>query len=114
MTDVQRVGILSPGDMGAAIGAVLRQSGVEVLTCLEGRSQLTRLRAEEAGMRAATDLDELVRGVDVVLSVLVPAEARAVAEQVASSVRRTGARPVFVECNAIAPQRVRAIEGLIR
>lgn len=114
MADVRRVGILSPGDMGAAIGAVLRQTGLEVLTCLDGRSRFTRLRAEEAGIRAAPDYDELVRGVDVVLSVLVPAEARTVAERVALSLRRTGARPVFVECNAVAPQTVRAVEEVIR
>ena len=108
-----RVGILSPGDMGAAIGDILGQGGLEVLTCLTGRSQLTRLRAEEAGFRAVADDDELVRSVDVLLSVLVPSEARPVAERVAASMRRTDARPVFVECNAIAPQTVAAIETLI-
>ena len=39
------VGILSPGDMGAGIGRVLRGHGVDVITCLAGRSDLTRLRA---------------------------------------------------------------------
>jgi 3-hydroxyisobutyrate dehydrogenase-like beta-hydroxyacid dehydrogenase len=113
MVEVRRVGILSPGDMGAGIGTALRQSGLDVLTCLEGRSQLTRLRAEEAGMRDVSDRDELVRNVDVLLSVLVPSEARVVAEQVASSMRSTGARPVYAECNAIAPQTVSAIAELI-
>src|SRR5205809_736690 len=51
MVDVRTVGILSPGDMGAAIGSVLRQSGLDVITCLKDRSQLTRLRAAEAGIQ---------------------------------------------------------------
>src|SRR5438309_5696312 len=113
MVDLPRIGILSPGDMGAGIGAVLHQSGLDVVTCLEGRSQLTRLRAEEAGIRDVANVDDLLGGVDVLLSVLVPAEARSIAETVASSLRRIAARPVFVECNAIAPQTVRTIEGVI-
>jgi 3-hydroxyisobutyrate dehydrogenase-like beta-hydroxyacid dehydrogenase len=55
-----------------------------------------------------------VQGVDLLLSVLVPSAARAIADDVAASLRRTGARPVYVECNAIAPQTVRAIEEVIR
>src|SRR5688572_4573674 len=113
MVDVHKVGILSPGDMGAGIGLALRQGGLDVLTCLEGRSSLTRLRAEEAGIQAVGSLDELVRSVDVLLSVLVPAEARPVAERVAVSLQGTEARPVFVECNAIAPQTVKSIAEVI-
>ncbi len=113
MTDVRTVGILSPGEMGAAIGGVLHQRGLDVVTCLAGRSSLTRLRAEEAGIRSVDGYDDVVQSADVVLSVLVPAEARSIADQVAASMARTGARPVFVECNAIAPQTVRAIEAVV-
>lgn len=114
MPDVKRVAILSPGDMGGAIGQVLDAGGLDVLTCLEGRSELTRRRAAEAGFREVPSLDALVRESDVVLSVLVPAEATAVAEAVAAAMRRTGARPAFAECNAIAPHTVLAIERTIR
>jgi 3-hydroxyisobutyrate dehydrogenase-like beta-hydroxyacid dehydrogenase len=110
MAEVRSVGILSPGDMGAAIGAVLSHGGLDVATALDGRSALTRLRASEAGIRDAGTVDDLVGSVDFLLSVLVPSEARSLADAVASSLLRTGARPVFVECNAIAPQTVREIE----
>ena len=99
--------------MGAATGRVLREGGLDVITCLEGRSQLTRLRAQEAGIRDLP-LDDLVRQADVVLSVLIPAEARSLAERVAASMRRTGASPVYVDCNAIAPRTAGEIEALIR
>ncbi len=114
MAEIRRVGILSPGEMGAAIGNVLHHGGLEVYTSLEGRSELTRTRAGEAGFHDAGAYDDLVQRVDVLLSVLVPSEARPVAEGVAAAMRRSGARPVFVECNAIAPQTVVAIEGSIR
>ncbi len=100
------VGILSPGDMGSAIGKILRDAGLDVITCLEGRSELTRLRASEAGMRDVASLDRLVSESDLLLSVLVPAEAMALGKRVADSIRRTGSRPVFADCNAIAPKTI--------
>ncbi len=57
---IRTVGILSPGDMGAAIRRVLRDGGLEVITCLAGRSELERLRAREAEMREVPDEDDLV------------------------------------------------------
>jgi 3-hydroxyisobutyrate dehydrogenase-like beta-hydroxyacid dehydrogenase len=110
---VTAVGILSPGDMGAAIGAVLGAHGVPVLTCLAGRSDLTHLRAREAGMRGLPDLDALVREAGLILSVLVPAEAEGLALQLAEALRRTGARPVFADCNAISPGTMRHIAGAV-
>ncbi|MFC1909020.1 DUF1932 domain-containing protein [Chloroflexota bacterium] len=104
--NVRIVGILSPGDMGSAIGKILRDAGLDVVTCLDGRSELTRLRASEVGMRDVPSLDHLVREADLLLSVLVPSEAMALGKRVSDSVRRTGARPVFADCNAIAPQTI--------
>lgn len=107
------VAILSPGDMGAATGRVLHDAGVDVLTCLEGRSALTRLRAGEAGIEDCS-LDDLLRRADIVLSILVPAEAAATAGLVAEAMRRTGATPVYADCNAVAPRTALAIERTIR
>ena len=106
---VHTIGVISAGDMGSGIGRTLHDSGANVVTCLEGRSELTRLRAAEASMRDAGSLDALVQEADLVLSVLVPSEASAFAEQLADAMRRTGARPVFADCNAIAPQTVVAM-----
>ncbi|HWO73845.1 MAG TPA: DUF1932 domain-containing protein [Dehalococcoidia bacterium] len=109
-----KVAIMSAGEMGAAIGWALHRGGLEVYTCLAGRSELTKQRARDAGFRDVPDLDALVSAADLFLSVLVPGEAVPLAEAVAASMRRTGARPVFAECNAIAPATARAIERLIR
>jgi 3-hydroxyisobutyrate dehydrogenase-like beta-hydroxyacid dehydrogenase len=107
------IGILSPGDMGAAIGRMLADAGYEVATVLAGRSALTRTRAEEAGIRDAGTIDDLVREADTLLSVLVPSEAVSIANEAAAAMARTGAKPVFADCNAIAPQTVRAIAATI-
>ena len=111
---VRTVGILSTGDMGAAISNVLRHGGLDVATSLAGRSELTALRATEAGVRDAGTLDALVEQADLLLSVLVPSEAMAVAEAIAGAFSRTAARPPVVECNAIAPQTVVRIAERLR
>ena len=113
-SSVTRVGILSPGDMGGATGAMLHKHGLEVYTCLEGRSALTRQIAAEAGFIDTPSIDELVKTVDVLISILVPSQAAGLAEIVAAAMKRTGSTPVYVDCNAIAPQTVEKIEAVIR
>jgi Domain of unknown function (DUF1932) len=98
-----RVGLLFPGEMGAAVGSAVRG---EVLWAGEGRSEATRRRA-----RAFTDVGsvrELARASDVVLSICPPAIAEDVAEQVFAA----GFEGIFVEANAISPERVRRIATL--
>jgi 3-hydroxyisobutyrate dehydrogenase-like beta-hydroxyacid dehydrogenase len=126
---IKTVGLLSPGDMGHSVGSVLRESGLSVMTCLAGRSERTRALAARAGIQDTPSLDELVREVDVLLCILVPSEAVAVAEQVSSAIRAAdgdppsasdlalseanGRRLLYVDCNAIAPQTARAAGRLI-
>jgi 3-hydroxyisobutyrate dehydrogenase-like beta-hydroxyacid dehydrogenase len=106
---VNTIAILTPGDMGHSVGNVLRAGGLRVVTCLQGRSPRTAALAREAGIEDVGDYESLVRVADMILSILAPSAAGEVADRVAAAVRSTGARPLFVECNAIAPQTVRAI-----
>jgi L-threonate 2-dehydrogenase len=107
------VAILSPGDMGHAIGAVLRQHGLRVLTSLQGRSPRTAVLAAQAGITTVADDHTLVREADILLSLVVPAQAYACAERVATAVRATQTRLLFVDCNAIAPRTVQSIDHLV-
>src|SRR5207253_8481811 len=63
--------------------------------------------------RDVPDLDALVAEADLILSVLVPAEALPLAERVAAGLRRMGATPVYADLNAIAPGTVARIDRLI-
>src|SRR5260370_21939249 len=105
--------IISPGDMGPAIGAVLGQHGRRVLTNLQGRSGRTAALATQAGMAAVADDQALVREADTLLSVLVPAQAYACAERIAAAMRSTKTTLLFADCNAIAPRTVQSIEHLL-
>jgi 3-hydroxyisobutyrate dehydrogenase-like beta-hydroxyacid dehydrogenase len=109
----KNVGIMSPGDMGSAIGKVLSDAGLNVITCLEGRGNITRLRAQEAGMHDVASLDRLVSESELILSVLVPSQALTMAQSIADSVRRTGRHPAYADLNAIAPQAAKRINTVM-
>jgi len=106
---IKTVGLLSPGDMGHSIGGVLRDNGIEVLTCLAGRSERTRALAAKSGFGDTSCLEELVERADAIISVLVPAEAAGLAEQVAAAIRSTKNDILYIDCNAIAPETVRGV-----
>jgi 3-hydroxyisobutyrate dehydrogenase-like beta-hydroxyacid dehydrogenase len=106
---IKVVGILSPGEMGSGVGMVLRQHGLRVLTCLAGRGPESHERAAKAGFEEAGDLASLVRTCDVLLSILPPVVAGAVADQVAVAITATGSDLLYVDCNAIAPNSAAAI-----
>lgn len=108
-----KVGLLSPGDMGHTVGRVLVDHGIQVLTCLAQRSQRTRELAQKAGIEAVATYEQLVRETDMLLSILVPAEAERVATKVAEALRVTEKQIVYVDCNAIAPATVRRLEQII-
>src|ERR1700736_2063812 len=113
MTAHPTIGIISPGDMGHALGAVLVQHGLRVLTNLQGRSPRTVALATQAGMTDVGDDETLVREADLLLSVLVPAQALALAERLAAAVRATRSELLFADCNAVSPRTIKAIECLL-
>lgn len=99
--------------MGHAVGREFRAGGLEVLTCLSGRSPRTCRLAERAGFRTVPSLEALAEQADLILSILVPEAAVALAEAVAKALTRTGCRPVFADCNAVSPATSRRIAGII-
>ena len=66
------VGLLHPGEMGAAVGRALRDSGVEVLWASDGRSPTTAERATAAGLEDVGEAEALLGRADVVISVCPP------------------------------------------
>ena len=107
------VGILSPGDMGHTVGDVLRQNGLHVITCLEGRSQRTREFALKVGIADVKTYTQLVTEADIILSIMVPAHATSAAETVAEARQQVDTDLSYADCNAIAPQTVRKIGDII-
>lgn len=111
---INTVAILSPGDMGHAVGQLLREHELRVVTCLTGRSERTRALSENAGIEDVPDFNEMVKSSDVILSMTVSEVAPQVCQEVADAIGATGRTDLlFAECNAIAPQLTRQLEPVI-
>ncbi len=110
---MKTVGILSPGDMGHSVGEALRVNGLRVITCLDGRSERTQKLAVEAGIIDVSTYGDLVQEAEIILSIMVPAQAPSAAGRVAQAISETGADVVYVDCNAISPQTAREIGDLM-
>jgi 3-hydroxyisobutyrate dehydrogenase-like beta-hydroxyacid dehydrogenase len=99
-----QVGLIHPGEMGAAIGGELVAHGHEVLWLPEGRSTETAQRATDAGLTGAECFDDEV---EVILSVCPPHAAVEVARSLA------GTPALFIDANAVSPQTAQSIGELI-
>ncbi len=106
-TPFVKLGLLHPGEMGAAIGAVLGDRGHDVLWASRGRSGATAERAEQAGLVDAGDVEELCRLCDVLISVCPPHAAIDVARSAA------GFAGTYVDANAVSPKTSREIGSLL-
>jgi len=91
------VGLLHPGEMGAAVGGCLVSVGHEVLWDPAGRSRASTGRALAAELTGVT-FDRLIARSSVILSICPPARALDVAHQVASA----GYAGLYVDANAIS------------
>ncbi len=110
---LKTIGILSPGDMGHAVGQRLAENGLRVVAALGDRSQRTRRLAEQAGIEDVGDYTGLVTAADAILCILVPAEAETTAQRVADALTATGKSLLYADCNAIAPQTVQRVGEII-
>jgi 3-hydroxyisobutyrate dehydrogenase-like beta-hydroxyacid dehydrogenase len=98
------VGLLHPGEMGAAVGRVLQANGHEVVWASEGRSEATRERAQ--AFREVGTVRELAEAAELILSICPPHAAA----EVGRAVERFGG--VYVDANAISPMRAREIAAI--
>jgi 3-hydroxyisobutyrate dehydrogenase-like beta-hydroxyacid dehydrogenase len=105
MTDTT-IGLLHPGEMGAAVGKCLAGAGHRVLWVPEGRGAATGERAEAAGLTGVTLAEIIVRS-DVILSVCPPHAALDVARQVA------GSRGLYLDANAIASATAAEVAAIV-
>ena len=103
------VGIVSAGDMGAALALSLRGGGHRVVTCVAGRGPVTVARAADAGMEPLGSLEEVARTADVVLSVVPPSRALDAAREYRDVAAAAREGQIYVDANSIAPATARAV-----
>jgi 3-hydroxyisobutyrate dehydrogenase-like beta-hydroxyacid dehydrogenase len=110
---LRTVGIVSPGDMGHAVGQVLGSHGLRVITCLQGRSQRTKSLTNRAHIADVSTYQALVSEADILLSIMVPAQAKQAAQLIAKAISETKSELIYADCNAIAPETTCQIGEMI-
>ena len=106
------VAVIAPGTMGSAVAKRLTSCGAEVRTILSGRSAPTIARARDAGMIDATEAQ--IAQADFILSIVPPGQAVALARVLAPAISSATRKPIYVDCNAINPETVLIIDGILR
>lgn len=100
-----KIGILHPGEMGAAIAASACNSGMDVYWCSEGRSAATLERANSLGLNALPSLQSLCDTCDLLISVCPPHAALELAELVMAC----NFQGIYADVNAVSPTTVTTI-----
>ncbi len=102
MNDNMKVGFLGFGEVASTLSEGLLEQGVEVSTCVQGRSQRTVDLANSIGVESYSTFLELAESSDILLSTVVPAEAVNVAQEVGKHVNG-----VYVDLNNVSPNTVK-------
>ena len=98
------VGLLHPGEMGAAVGRCLQANRHDVLWASDGRSPSTRERART--FRDVGTVEALASQAELIVSICPPHAALDVARAV------QGFDGVYVDANAISPMRAREVAAI--
>jgi 3-hydroxyisobutyrate dehydrogenase-like beta-hydroxyacid dehydrogenase len=101
------IGLLHPGEMGAAVGGELASAGHRVFWASRGRRPPSRHRAEAAGLVDVETIDALVQASDVIISLCPPHAALDVAKGVSPF------RGIYLDANAISPATARQVADIV-
>jgi 3-hydroxyisobutyrate dehydrogenase-like beta-hydroxyacid dehydrogenase len=103
------VGVLHPGEMGAALAGAARATGTDLIWVGTGRSSATRARAEALGLRSVGSIAEMAAQSDLIVSICPPEAAMTVAGEVAA----TSFRGIYLDANAVSPATAGRVGALV-
>jgi 3-hydroxyisobutyrate dehydrogenase-like beta-hydroxyacid dehydrogenase len=103
-----RITVFHPGAMGSKLAAQLVVAGHEVHWVPDGRSEASKVRADEAGL-IGTPFAEAIAHADAVLCSCAPQGAVDVAKRVGTA----GFKGVYVEANPLSPVSLREAEAAV-
>jgi 3-hydroxyisobutyrate dehydrogenase-like beta-hydroxyacid dehydrogenase len=98
---MSNIGILHPGEMGISIAASAINNGHPVYWMSRGRSDKTRVRAEEHGLIEIDSFFNFCQSCEIIFSICPPHAA----EEIAKSVLDAKFKGYYLDANAISPQR---------
>jgi 3-hydroxyisobutyrate dehydrogenase-like beta-hydroxyacid dehydrogenase len=103
-----QVGFIGFGEVASKLSMGLLENGVNVYTCLEGRSARTVENARISGVKIYNSYKELAENSDILISSVVPSMAFEVAEIVGNH-----SRGIYVDMNNVSPETVQKTLNII-
>ena len=103
-----RIAVIAPGAMGAGVAQRLHARGAEVAVTLDQRGPASVRRA--AGLALMDSEQALAEWAEIVLSILPPGEAAALAQRLRPAL---GPDAIYVDCNAVSPDTVQTIAAAL-
>jgi 3-hydroxyisobutyrate dehydrogenase-like beta-hydroxyacid dehydrogenase len=111
---IERIGFMTPGDMGQAVALQLQNKGFTVCTALEKRSERSKTMAKEIGLTDLGSIARLTAECDLIMSVMNPGAAVEFAREAAAAISAQSKKPTFIDCNAVAPDTMREIDEIMK
>ena len=105
--DRLKVGIINPGLMGISIAATMQNSGHEVCWASQGRSPQSIERAKEHKLTDLGSIKKLCESCRALVSVVPPHAAEAVADEILAQ----GFKGLYIDANAVSPQKSLVMAG---
>lgn len=100
--DEMQVGFLGFGDVASTFSSGLKSKGLNVYTCLSGRSPRTVENAVKSGVKLYSTYRELAEKSDILFSSVIPSMAIEVARKVGNH-----SKGIYVDINNVSPVTVR-------
>lgn len=108
--DQRKIGVINPGNMGIRVASSIQNSGHDVYWVSEGRGPQTHKRVSEIGLKDAKNLKTLCATCSAIVSVCPPHAAEAVAGQVSA----LGFKGLYLDANAVSPERTKQVAQVIQ
>ncbi|MGC9517494.1 MAG: NAD(P)-binding domain-containing protein [Methanomicrobiales archaeon] len=97
-----KIGFIGFGEVSSTLAKGLLDEGLEVSTCIVGRSSRTVIMAEKTGVNLLNSNNELADESDILISAAVPSQAEDVAKDIGKNFKG-----IYVDLNNVSPQTVR-------
>jgi 3-hydroxyisobutyrate dehydrogenase-like beta-hydroxyacid dehydrogenase len=107
------IGILYAGELGSSLGRLLADSGLNVVTTLDGRSSRTERLCREAGLTVLPSLRDVIERADIVLSTVLPAAAVELAKRYRTERPASASATIYVDVNAVSPATIQQIDEVL-
>jgi 3-hydroxyisobutyrate dehydrogenase-like beta-hydroxyacid dehydrogenase len=104
-----KIGFLGFGEVATTFSSGLKENGLDVYTCLNGRSPRTVENAVNSGVKLCKTHRELAEKSDILISSVVPSMAVEVAKTVGNH-----SNGIYVDINNVSPSTVKTALGKIK